>query len=201
MCPPKRLPFLALAFVLSIGTRAALNFPLTGRGPFAPFVPQAPPQRAVGDFDGDGRIDTALVQDRAGDRRIVIQLSRSASAVRLDAPVIGVIESDVDHDGDLDLVAATPSGDVLVWLNDGYGRFTRQAASSNGRDLSAAPAFVQMVWPESNAVGIRAPFVPSPTQTQARVLVTKARPPTHLVAFDSPTPILPPLRAPPTLST
>jgi hypothetical protein len=201
MFPRKRFPVLALAFVLSISTLAALSFARTERGPFAPFVPQAPPERALGDFDGDGRMDTALVQDRAGDRHISIQLSRSASIIRLDASVIGVIESDVDHDGDLDLVAATPSGDVLIWLNDGYGRFTRQAASTNARDLSGALVLVQTVWPESMAVGIRAPFVASPAQGHAIFLLTKARPPTTLVAFDSPTPILPPLRAPPTLST
>src|SRR5207245_2837223 len=102
---------------------------------------QASPQRAQGDFDGDGRVDTALIQDRADARRISIRLSGSSSPVDLDATVTGVVQGDVDHDGDLALIAATPSGDLLIWINDGHGRFTRQPESDT-RGLSSEPAIV-----------------------------------------------------------
>jgi VCBS repeat protein len=182
-----------LLFVSTISTGFALR-----KAPesFTPFVPRCLPQRALGDFDGDGRVDTAQIQDLTGDRRISIQLSGSPDAVHLEAPVIGVIEGDIDHDGDLDLVAATPSGDVLIWLNDGHGRFKRQpAARSQG--LSSASIIVQMVWPESMAPGNRAPLVPPPARTEAVIIVTPNRPPTALVHFDVRFRILPALRAPP----
>jgi hypothetical protein len=163
---------------------------------FTPFVPQEPPQRAQGDFDGDGRVDTALIQDGAGDRHISVQLSGSSSAVHLEASVTGVIEGDIDHDGDLDIVAATPSGDLLIWLNDGHGRFTRQAASRTP-GLFSDPVLVQADWPESMALNVRALLLPSPARGETAALVTPVRAPVARVARDLRCPILPALRAPP----
>jgi hypothetical protein len=164
--------------------------------PLTPFVPQAPPQRAFGDFDGDGRVDAALLEGVTGDRRISVKLSGSIAAVRLDATVTGIIEGDIDHDGDLDLVAATSSGDVLVWLNDGHGRFTRQAASPT-RGVSGEPVLNRTIWPESMAIGIRAPLLPSPDRRDAIVSVTRIRAPAAGIARDVPGFAFPALRAPP----
>lgn len=196
MCLHKRIPRVAPGVLLLAGALFA-GFAL--RKPpetFTPFVPQAPPQRALGDFDGDGRVDTALIQDGAGDRRISVQLSGSPNAVHLETPVTGVIEADVDHDGDLDLVAATPSGDLLIWLNDGYGRFTRQAASST-RGVSGGPVIIQTAWAEAMVLNVRTPVVPPPTRAETIVTATKIRPPTACSALHTRCPILPPLRAPP----
>ena len=167
----------ALAVVLA-GALAAAIVPRLRHGSLTPFVPQPPPQRALGDFDGDGRIDTATVQRHDGDDRISIQLSRSASDVRLDASVTGIVESDVDHDGDLDLVAETASGEVLIWLNDSYGRFTRKASTTQGREVSRAPVLVHTVWPESLAVVGRSSVVRWPAHAYPIVLVAKAHAPT-----------------------
>ena len=38
---------------------------------------------------------------------------------------VGVVAGDVDHDGDLDVVASLGSLDLAVWRNDGAGHFTR----------------------------------------------------------------------------
>jgi hypothetical protein len=191
----KRIPRLALGFVLAAATlSAAFSLPKAPDA-FTPFVPQTPPQLALGDFDGDGRVDSALIQDGAGEHRISVQLSGSPSAVHLEARVSGVIEGDIDHDGDLDLVASTPDGDVLIWLNDGHGRFSRQTASRT-RGLSSGPVVIQTVWPESMAIGIGAPVLPSPTRETA-VMVTRIRTPTAEVVRDVRCQILPALRAPP----
>jgi VCBS repeat protein len=194
MCLHRRI--LARRVLLLVG---ALCAGLALRKPpetFTPFVPQAAPQRALGDFDGDGRVDTALIQDAAGDRRISVQLSGSPDAVHLDAAVTGVIEGDVDHDGDLDLVAATPSGDLLIWLNDGHGRFTRQATSRT-RGLSGGPVVTPMAWAEAMALDIRTPVVPPPARTDTILIIRRIRPPTARHALDTRSPILPTLRAPP----
>jgi hypothetical protein len=191
----KRIPRLALG-VASVATLVAGLSAWMAPDAFTPFVPQAPPQRALGDFDGDGRVDTALIQDGAGDRRISVQLSGSSSAVRLEATVTGVIEGDIDHDGDLDLVAATPSGDVLIWLNDGHGRFTQQLASKT-LGLFSDPVLIQTVWPESMAVSIRALLLPSPAGGETAVIVALVRAQTADAARDVRCPILPALRAPP----
>lgn len=187
-----RLALLVLTF-------AALEGAVLLRKPSAsltPFVPQAPPQRAIGDFDGDGRPDAALVEGSADDRRISVQLSGAAAAVRLDAAVTSVIEGDIDHDGDLDLVAATSSGDVLIWINDGHGRFTRQTASPT-RDVSGEPVVSQVDRPESIAIGIRPPSLPSPTRGEAAARGTWIRAVAPGTVGDGLRCGLPSLRAPP----
>jgi hypothetical protein len=190
-----RFSYLALAIVLCAGVRAAALVPRTAAETFTPFAPPAPPQRAYGDFDGDGRVDTALIQADPGDR-ISVRLSQSFDTIQLEAAVVGVIEGDVDHDGDLDLVAATASGDVLIWLNDGHGRFTRLPESTLP-GLSGDPAIVQTTWPEAAALGVRA-FVASPTDRAERIIIAAALfPPTPPVILDGHSAILPPLRAPP----
>jgi hypothetical protein len=57
-------------------------------------------------------IDTAAFA-RAVDRQFDVQLRR-------------VVATDIDRDGDLDIVASTDRG-FLVWVNDGAGRLTSQS--------------------------------------------------------------------------
>jgi hypothetical protein len=42
--------------------------------------------------------------------------------------LVALVASDIDADGDLDLVANDGSLDLMVWLNDGAGHFTRRYA-------------------------------------------------------------------------
>jgi hypothetical protein len=199
MCLHKRIPRIALSVLLLVGALAAGFAPRKSPATFTPFAPPALPQRAVGDFDGDGRIDTALIQDGEGDRRISVQLSGSPEAVRLEARVASVIEADIDHDGDLDLVAVTPSGELLIWLNDGYGGFTRQAESRTA-GLSGGPVIAQTAWAEATVLDVRTPVVPPPARAEAIATATRIRPPTACSALDTRSPILPPVRAPPAFS-
>jgi len=41
-------------------------------------------------------------------------------------PLVAVIAADIDADGDIDVVATDGSLDLLVWVNDGTGHFTRK---------------------------------------------------------------------------
>ena len=68
---------------------------------------------------------------------------------------VGVVAGDVDHDGDLDVVASLGSLDLAVWRNDGAGHFTRlpsgrhetvqsqPAAPSVDGDRSGSPEWIQ----------------------------------------------------------
>ena len=160
------------------------------------FVFQAPPQSARGDFDGDGRIDTALIQDDSGTHRVSIQLSSSSSSIQLDAAVIGVVQGDIDDDGDLDLVAATIDGDVVIWLNDGHGHFDRQPRT-NGRGLSSEPGITQATSPERSAIAFQTLALADRARRLTGTVVTQARPPTTCSRIDARCSTLPALRAPP----
>ena len=43
--------------------------------------------------------------------------------------VLRAIARDLDRDGDLDVVASTAEEPIVVWINDGNGRYTRQKPS------------------------------------------------------------------------
>jgi hypothetical protein len=193
-CLLKRCPHLALAVLILLGgvVRAAVT-----RTPgFTPFVPQALPQGAPGDFDGDGHPDVALIQNGADGSHVSVRLSGSPGIVTLDAEVVGVIAADIDHDGDVDLVTAAPSGQVVNWLNDGSGRFTRQQALPSDR-LSSASIVVNSMRDEPLALGAAAPSGDPGARDETAVLATRLRPPTDPLAFDLSFLSLQSLRAPP----
>jgi hypothetical protein len=163
---------------------------------FTPFVPHPLPQRAQGDFDGDGRSDVAVVQDRADSGRLSVRLSGSSNTIDLEATVTGVIEGDIDQDGDLDLVALSPSSDVLVWINDGHGHFTRQQ-TPRAPGLGDEPVVSDTILFCPVALGTTAPVVASRNRADTGVVVTHIRPPTSPESFDLAFLLLPSLRAPP----
>jgi hypothetical protein len=163
---------------------------------FTPFVPQALPQGAPGDFDGDGRPDEALIQDGVDGHHVSVRLSGSPGAVLLDEEVVGVIAADIDHDGDVDLVTAAPSGQVVNWLNDGRGRFTRQQASPS--NSLSSPTFVDSsLCDEPVALGTTVSLGDPVAWSGATVMVTRIRPPTDPPSFDLTFLSLQSLRAPP----
>src|SRR5579872_7075909 len=83
-----------------------------------PSAPPRPPHRALADFDRDGIPDTAVIETADGSSNVLIPLSGSRVVTLIDGPVTGIVEDDIDHDGDADLLGATASGDLVVWLND-----------------------------------------------------------------------------------
>lgn len=174
---------------------------LTGKAPaltgaFSPYVPQPLPQRASGDFDGDGRSDLAVIQDDSNSRHLSIRFSGSPDAIDLETTVAGVIQGDIDQDGDLDLVAVTPSSDVLVWINDGHGHFTRQETSQTP-GLCDGPVWNDSASSPAIALGTTVPAVAADNRAETRVVVTDSRPPGAPEPFDFAFLLLPCLRAPP----
>jgi hypothetical protein len=169
-----------------------------GRAPrtFTPYTPATLPQRAQGDFDGDGHGDVALIQDRANGSRVSISLSGSSGVVYLSANVGSLIAEDIDGDGDLDLVAGTPTGQVMAWINDGHGRFTLKKARPSSR-VSAEAVFADTLRAEPAALGVAAPVVAPDTRNWVAVVATLARPPTVLLACGLHTLSLASPRAPP----
>ena len=96
------------------------------------FRPDSPP--APADFDGDRVVDPLIVDRTGWPLSVGIHLSRTreVSFLPVDSSrsITGSLTvHDLDHDGDADLVwkgafPLAPSA-VIVWLNDGTGRFAR----------------------------------------------------------------------------
>jgi hypothetical protein len=80
--------------------------------------------------------------------------------------LVAIVASDIDDDGDLDVVANDGSLDLLVWINDGSGHLTRRAArQSSGLSENARSAnsdtrrtTVSAVTPSSLSLGSGRPL-------------------------------------------
>jgi len=84
------------------------------------------------DVDGDQILDRATVTGTGADKSISVYISHdhSSSVLSFSSSSSGsgsLLASDVDQDGDVDLVWTdlVDPGEVVVWLNDGLGRFER----------------------------------------------------------------------------
>jgi len=95
---------------------------------------------ALGDVDGDGRVDLVLGGlDGAGGLFLNLggwQFTNVTTGSGLEwggTDVTGVTLVDLDGDGSLDLVMNTLGRGTWLWSNDGRGRFTRRAVVNGGR--------------------------------------------------------------------
>ena len=189
----------ALIVWLCIGLGVTLSAvaPWRSHAHFSRFVTTPLPQRAIGDLDGDGRPDVARIDRQVvGREGISITLSGSRDHVSLTGSVAALIEDDVDHDGDLDLLATTGTGDIVIWVNDGHGQFTRRAQSPS-RTISGQSAFQSYDAPSVAAVTAPSPVLPARVHAWRSVLTLAIRPPTTTRVTNAATGLLPPLRAPP----
>lgn len=104
---------------------------------------------ALADFDGDDRIDKAALSGYGRSKSLEVRLSRlnTRALLRFDTRTSergSIFASDVDHDGDNDLIWTDllHPDDVVVWLDDGSGRFERVCPDAYAEDfvLTEAPA-------------------------------------------------------------
>jgi hypothetical protein len=188
---------LLVLLLISVGVWCSAVTQWRDRTRFSRFVTTPLPQRAVGDFDGDGRPDLARIDRQSpGHDEISVALSGSVDVVNLGASVESLIEDDVDHDGDLDLLATTGTGDVLIWVNDGHGQFTRLPQSPT-RTVSGQPAYQSQRAPSLVAATAPAPVLPARVHAWRAVVALTIRPPTDSRLAVRTADLLRPLRAPP----
>ena len=155
------------------------------------------PQQATGDFDGDGRPDVAGIEDEdLGPAQVSVQLSGSATVIHLDETVTAIVASDLDQDGDLDLVASTSSGQMVIWINDGRGGFTRQEAA-RVPSLAGEPVLVSTASTRPAALAAGAFALAFDNRAATPVVVAQIRPPTDHFSFDLRDVLLSTPRAPP----
>jgi hypothetical protein len=135
----KGCPFLKYVTLIQIVVLAAAACCVSALPP--PARPELPKQDrllrygqslALADFDGDHRIDDATLRGTGRHKSIDIRLSQTKTHrvlyfdVQTDATG-ALFAGDVDDDGDNDLVWSDllHPQDVIVWLDDGTGRFER----------------------------------------------------------------------------
>ncbi len=128
-----------------------------------PFAEHTPPDtgvsHALSDLDGDDLPDPVMVSTEGIQNAIEIQLSRTNAYLVLpfsatSADAFGSLSAqDVDRDGDTDLLwqGALPPYQIIVWLNDGAGRFE-----------CLCPLEPQDQRVELNSSGLRAPYAHNP---------------------------------------
>jgi hypothetical protein len=194
---PRRFAHLSLGILLLFAGARGPAAPWAGGGAFVPYVAPILPQRAAADFDADGHPDVAVIQDGRDGSRVVVTLSGSRDAIALSMDAVSVAANDIDHDGDADLVVATSSNRVVVWINDGRGHFMEEPPSPS-QDLSPATAFSNALRDELLAVGPTVPqIVASGRRHETAVVAARVRPPTAPLAVGLSFLSLPSLRGPP----
>jgi len=87
------------------------------------------PLPVFSDFDGDHKLDQAILSSQGRLKTIGISLGKSSwSVLPFDSKVVGrgsLISGDIDDDGDFDLIwIDQDAGKFVTWLGDGHGNFS-----------------------------------------------------------------------------
>ncbi len=141
-----------VTILLNAGNSAftqAVASPITvGNGPW---------DAAVGDFNGDGKVDLAVVNENDNTVSVLIGNGDGTFTAAPSGPIaVGVLPtaitvSDINHDGNLDLVVSNRNdGTVTILVGNGDGSF----AASNGSPLTIGFAPGAIVSCDLNGDGI-----------------------------------------------
>lgn len=116
---------------------------------------------ALADFDGDDRIDRATLDSTGRRKRIDIRFGQAKPSTILyfDTGTEdggSLFANDVDNDGDNDLIWSdlVHPDNVVVWLDDGTGRFERSKPDQRANEfvLSGGPALLLAESPHQDLV-------------------------------------------------
>jgi hypothetical protein len=76
-------------------------------------------------IDGEATAEQLAVVTRQGRPAIRLTLERGRTVwLGITRPLRQLVAGDLDHDGDIDLIATTDGHELVAWFNHGRGRFT-----------------------------------------------------------------------------
>jgi hypothetical protein len=149
-----RLRYVTLALVTLLAARAygvsALPRPAEPAAPRNSTFLRFGQTLALADFDGDDLVDKATLNGNGRTKSLEVRFSHTTARtlLRFDTPTAergSIFTSDVDHDGDNDLIWTDllHPDDVVIWLDDGRGRFERACPDkfASAFVLTDAPTF------------------------------------------------------------
>jgi hypothetical protein len=80
------------------------------------------------DFDGDGVRDRIDIGLRVRELDVRLSTSRTPQRLRADDLILRFVVTDIDRDGDPDVVASTRRIGLQIWINTGRGRFAARSS-------------------------------------------------------------------------
>jgi len=119
---------------------------------------------ALADFDGDDRIDRATLDSTGRRKRIDIRFSQAkpSTVLYFDTGTEdggSLFANDIDNDGDNDLIWSdlVHPDNVVVWLDDGTGRFERSKPDQLANEfvLNGGPALLLAEIPHQDLVFVQ----------------------------------------------
>ncbi len=103
-------------------------------------VASTPRAIAAGDFDGDGRLDLAVVGSSSPDITFFLSRATPITTLSAGADPSAILTEDINKDGHLDLVVSNAgSNDISTFLGDGNGSFTKVDCNPETASIDNCP--------------------------------------------------------------
>lgn len=134
------------------------------------------------DFDGDGVRDRIDVGLRVTELDVRLSTSRTPQRLRADDLILRFLVTDIDRDGDADVIASTRRIGLQIWINTGRGRFAARPSTAD---------VVIRAWRASVGAASNRRSDDSACTDQTRELVASCNPRGQPRLFSCPTPPAP----------